>query len=130
MITPFDPQVMPGADERKIALETVASAIAAAKVLAVYAQVQDDAIEAKQRELQPVMQPEQQENSALSRQHYDLQDMRVSIARYLNDLNGWQIEERAGQPGMPALPPVPADIQRYVQSIKDGVPYVEPVHTG
>jgi hypothetical protein len=130
-MTPFNPKVMAGADDRAKALETVAIAIAQTKLLAVYAGAQDDAIEAQQRGLQPVVQFSQQHNSDLSRQHYDLQDVRTSLARYANDLNGRQIALKLGQPGSTLpLPAVPADIEAYVQSIKDGTPYVEPVHTG
>ena len=131
MSTPFDPKVMPGADDRAKALETVAIAIAQVKLLAVYAQTQDDAIEARQRGLRPVMPLVHAENDVLSSQHYDLGDIERSLASYLNDLNGRQIALKLGQPGSLApLPGVPADVQAYVQSIKDGKPYVEPVHTG
>ncbi len=131
MSTPFDPKPMPGADARAVALELVASAIGQVRTLAVYAQAQDDAIEAAQRGLQPVVQFSQQINSDLSRQHYDIKDIQVSLARYMNDLNGRQVALNLGQTGSTLpLPPVPADIQAYVQSIKDGKPYVEPVHTG
>jgi hypothetical protein len=131
MSTPFDPKVMTGADDRAKALETVAIAIAQVKLLAVYAQAQDDAIEAQQRGLQPVVQFSQQRNSDLSRQHYDLKDVQTSLSRYLNDLNGRQVALKLGQPGSTLpLPAVPADIAAYVQSIKDGKPYDEPVHTG
>ena len=122
---------MPGADDRAKALETVAIAIAQAKLLKSYAEVQSDTIQNRARGLMPVSSLAHQENDDLARQYWDLKDLRESIDRYLNDISGRQIALKLGQPGsLVPLPGIPADIAAYVQSIKDGKPYVEPVHTG
>lgn len=130
MATPFDPQYMPGANERAIALANVAAAIAQAKVLDTYADAQIKAIEQERTNLEPIMPGGSATNEELERQQLDLQDVKNSIDRYLNALNGYQIEETEGQPNIPDMPQVPQQVKDYVKSIIDGKPYVEPTHTG
>jgi len=129
MATPFDPKPMPGADKRALLLDQVANAIVQAKVLTAYAQLQAMSIDMQRLAIQPVMPGAADKSEALARQYYDLQTLRGTLNTYLGGLTGWQTgEKQQSQPNM--FPDVPSEVQRYVQSIKDGVPYVMPTHTG
>lgn len=129
MATPFDPKPMPGADKRALELDQVATAIAQAKTLSAYAQLQALSIDMQRLSIQPIMPGHQQQSEALARQHYDLQSLQAILQNYLNGLIGWQTGERQqDQPN--TFSDVPVEVQRYVQSIKDNAPYVLPTHTG
>jgi hypothetical protein len=135
-MSPFDPQYSADANERAKAVENAKIAIAQVKLLKAYAGTQLTMLDNERRGLQPVTPFAHQKNDDLARQYYDLKDLggdtgNSSLDKYLNDLNGRLYALVLGQPGsLLPLPAVPADILAFVQSIKDGVPYVEPVHTG
>jgi hypothetical protein len=127
--TPFDPKAMPGADQRAQRLATVSSAIAQAKSLIATAAKQQADIVAKETAQNPVKPGEADKRGPLARQHYDLQTMQRSLDKYLGALTGYQTGEKQ-QHQAADVPSMPADIIAYAQSVKDGVPYVAPVHTG
>lgn len=128
-MTPFDPRPMPGADERAKRLEVVASAIAQAKLLSVYAQVESMHIDMAHQAIQPTMPGKITENERLNRLYRDLETLRGILKTYLDGLIGWQRgEKQQHQANLFNTPP--PEVMRYVQSIKDGVPYVAPTHTG
>lgn len=129
MQTPFDEKPMPGAARRAILLSAVANAIAQARVLISHAKLQAMEIESERLKIQPVMPGKITDSERLARQHYDLEILRGTLNTYMGGLTGWQTGE--GQQDQAHLfADVPLEVARYVQSIKDGVPYVMPVHTG
>lgn len=129
MKTPFDPQEMPGADERAKRLDAVASAIAQAKLLSTYAKFQALEIETSRLLIQPVKPGNITMSESLARQHYDLQALQGILKTYQDGLVGWQRGEKQQHQANMFLDP-PPEVTRYVQAIKDNVSYVAPVKTG
>lgn len=127
--TPFDPKEMPGADKRAILLASVANAIAQTTVLTAFAKLQAMWIDGERIRIQPVMPGKVADSERLSRQHYDLQSLQDIMKVYLDGLTGWQRGEKQQEQAKP-FPDVPVEVDRYVESIRNGVPYVMPTHTG
>ena len=129
MATPFDPKPLPGEDAHTKALAEVASAIAQTKLLISYAKVTYEKIEADQAALGTIKPGDIAENERLNRLKRDLKNCRDALDSYMGALTGYQTGEKQ-QPGKQTMPLVPAIVDLYVQSIKDGKDFVLPVYTG